>query len=260
MDQLFCETLRVLEAALENLEQRVPKPQRKAFKDGFVFRYVEQSAQQAIIQKLARVVSGLHAAQILLERGFVQEQAALQRMLDEFEEDITFLVYALTVDELTSLHREYLSAFYEEEFVNPDDPIGSTQKRPMVPRRKIRAYIACVEAHLGGGTELNPSCGIELSRTLSKTYSGFVHAASPQIMDMYQGCPPRFHVSGMLGMSLIEEHRADLWNYFYRGILSFIFAAKAFGGEALVASLFHYRDEFERRSGTNYGAWARGQT
>ncbi|MFI5398364.1 MAG: hypothetical protein ACHQ9S_22740 [Candidatus Binatia bacterium] len=259
MDQLFCETLRVLEAALETLEQRVPKPQRKAFKDGFVFRYVEQSAQQALIQKLARVVSGLHAAQILLERGFVQEQAALQRMLDEFEEDITFLVYALTVDELSGLHREYLSAFYEEEFGNPDDPIGSTQKRPMVLRRKIRAYIARVEARLGGA-ELNPSRGIELSRTLSKTYSGFVHAASPQIMDMYQGCPARFHVSGMLGTPRIEEHRADLWNYFYRGILSFIFAAKAFGGEALVASLIRYGDEFERRSGTNYGAWARGET
>ena len=259
MDQLFFETLRVLGAALEILEQRVPKPHRKPFKDSFVFRYEEKSVQQAIIQKLACVLSGLHAAKILLEQGFVQEQAALERMLDEFEEDIKFLVYALTVDKLTELHQDYLAAFYEEEFDNPVDPIGSTQNRPMVPRRKIRAYIARVEGRFEE-PELNPSRGIELSRTISKAYSGFVHAASPQIMDMYHGIPPRFHVSGMLGTPRIAEHREDLWNYFFRGILTFIFAAKAFGEEATVTSLFFYRDEFEKKSGTHYGAWARGET
>lgn len=255
MDQLFQDTLRVMKATFEVLEKRVPKPQRKPFKDRFVFRYIEQSAHQAMIQKLARVVSGLHAAQILLEHGFVQEQAALQRTLGEFQEDIIFLVYGLTIDKLTDLHQQYLAAFYEEEFDSPEDPIGSTQKRPIVSRKKIQAYIARLEEKA-----LDPSSGVALSRTLSKTYSGFIHGASPHIMDMYVGNPPRFHVSGMLGTFRLELHRVDLWNYFYRGILAFAFAAKAFGDEALFASIFCYRDEFERRSGTNYGASSRTET
>ncbi len=255
MDQLFQDTLREIEAAFEVLEKHVPKPQRKPFKDGFVFRYLEQSAHQALIQKLARVVSGLHSARILLEHGLVQEQAALQRMLDEFQEDIIFLVYGLTIDKLTELHRKYLAAFYDEEFDKPDNPIGSTQKRPIISRKKVRAYLARLE-----GKVLDPSRGVELSRSLNKTYSGFIHGASPHIMEMYVGDPPRFHVSGMLGTFKVEEHRADLWNYFYRGILAFAFAAKAFGDEALLASILRYRDEFERRSGTNYGASARSET
>lgn len=252
MEKLFQHTLSVLESAFRILEQQVPKPIPVPFRNSFVFRYKEQSIYQALIQKLARLVSGLHAAKCLLEKGFVQEQGVLQRMLDEFGEDIVFLVYGLTIDKITDLHKEYLSFFYEEEFDIPEDPIKSSQKRGMIPRKKIRAYIARME-----GSNLSPSDGIELSRTLSKAYSGFVHGASPQVMDMYEGNPHRFHISGMLGTPRIKEYRKDLWNYYYRGILSFIMVAKAFGNEELVKSLSQYQEEFESKSGTNYGKLAK---
>jgi hypothetical protein len=248
MDQLFQRTLSVLESAFQVLEEQVPKPIKKPFRDSFVFRYKEESIYQALILKLARVVSGLHAAKCLLDKGLLQEQGILQRMLDEFGEDILFLVYGLTNDKITDLHKEYLSCFYAEEFDVPESPIESSQKRGMVTRKKIRAYIARVE-----GSNLSPSDGVELSRTISKAYSGYVHGAAPHIMDMYCGYPPRFHISSMLGTPMIEVYRKDLWNYFYRGIFSFIVVAKAFGDSKLVESLDRFQDEFEKESRTNYG-------
>lgn len=247
MDALYLQTLRSMAATLEELAKRIAPPQRLPVLDSFVFRYTEKSIHQAMVQKLARIVSGLHAARILLEAGFLQEQGALQRMLDEFQEDVTFLAYAVFNNDLTDLHRRYLEAFYEEEFDKPEDPVGSTQKRPMVPRDKIRAYIARIE-----GSGLDPSRGVAVTQTISKAYSGFVHGASPQIMEMYGGDPPRFHVSGMRGTSRFSEHQHDLWNYFYRGICSFGFAAKAFGDDALFSSIQRYRDEFAKRSGREY--------
>jgi len=125
----------------------------------------------------------------------------------------------------------------------------------MIPRKKIRAYISKVE-----GKGLNPSRGIELSRTISKTYSGFVHGASTQIMDMYGGYPPRFHVSGMLGTPREKEYGDDLWNYFYRGILAFAFSALAFKNNALFSKIIRYRDYFERKSGKNYSTSTNSET
>jgi hypothetical protein len=215
--------------------------------DSFAYRYTEKTIHQAIVQKLARIVSGLYAARTLLEEGYLQEQAALQRMLDEFQEDVTFLSYAAIFDDITDLHGRYLEAFFEEEFDKPEDPVASTQKRPMVPRDKIRSYIARIE-----GSGLNPSRGIALGRTLSKTYSGYVHGASPQIMDMYGGDPPRFHVSGMRGTPRFLAHQDDLWNYFYRGICAFGFATKAFGDEGLFANIQRYRDQFAKASGKEH--------
>lgn len=231
MDQLYNQALTKMENTVHALAQRVPAPQRVPHKDSFVYRYVEKSIQQALVQKLARLVSTLHAARLLMEHGFVQEQAALQRMLDEMQEDITFLAFAVIFNDMTPLHQSYLDAFFEEEF-DADTALESTQKRPMVPRKKIRAYIARAE-----GAPMDPSRGVELSRTLSKTYSGYVHAASPHIMDMYGGSPPKFYMRGMRGTERHREHRADLWNYFYRSIIALAFAAKAFGDEGLFAQI-----------------------
>ena len=147
----------------------------------------------------------------------------------------------------TELHQRYLDAFYEEEFDKPEDPVASTQKRPMIPRKKIRAYLARVER-----ANLDPSKGIELSKTISNSYSGFIHGASPHIMDMYGGNPPKFHVTGMLGTSRIEEHTNDIWNYFFRGIIAFGFAAKAFGEDKLFNEIREYRDYFTKESGKDY--------
>jgi hypothetical protein len=246
MEQLYDQALINMENTVHALAQRVPPPQRVPYKDSFVYRYVEKSIRQALVQKLARLVSTLQAARLLVEHGFVQEQATLQRVLDEIDEDIKFLAFGIIFNDMTSLHQSYLDAFFEEEF-DADTALKSTQKRPMVPRKKIRAYISRVE-----GAPIDPGREVELSPTLYKAYSGYVHAASPQIMDTYGGNPPKFHMRGMRETKRHREHRANLWNYFYRSLIAFSLVAKAFGDEALFTGIRDLTREFERRSGKNY--------
>lgn len=240
--------------AFRRLESHVAPPQPVPWKDGFVFRYVEKTIQQALIQKLARVISGLHAVDVLLLSGLVQEQGVLNRTLDELNEDIAFLAAALTNDTVTDLHKQYLEAFYAEEFDNPDSPIDSTQKRNYPPRKKIRAYIMRV---LGEG--VNRSKTLDAGETLSKAYSGYVHAASPQIMDMCGGEPPRFHLMGMNGTPRIAEHVEEAWNYFYRGLVTLTLVAKALGDGDLVNHLYKRIDGFEKSSGTKFSGRAKAE-
>lgn len=235
-----------MERTVNLLASRVPLPVEVPQRDGFVYRHIERSLHQALVQKIARVVSTLHAARLLMKHGFFQEQAALQRMLDEMQEDITFLAFSVIFDDTTPLHQHYLDAFFLEEF-DADSAIASTQKRPMVPRSKVQGYIARMK-----GSALDPSSGIELARTVSKAYSGYVHAASPHIMDMYGGNPAKFHVRGMLGTPRHHEHQADLWNYFYRSIIAFAFVAKAFGDDSLFQTIHQFLRDFELLSGKNY--------
>jgi hypothetical protein len=212
--------------------------------DGYVYRYKEKSIYQAIIQKLTRLMTGLQAVSLLNQAGFLQEQAALQRTLDEFEEDIAFLCFAIIFDEMTDLHREYLAAFYEEEFDDPESSIRSTQKRPMISRKKVRAFVS-----KDRGAGYDQSSTMEIGRTISKAYSGYVHGASPQLMELYFGNPPRFHLSGGTDSPFYEDHLDDLLNYYYRSILAFAFAAKAFGEEDLFTRICDYSEEFAVASG-----------
>lgn len=212
------------------------------------YRFKERAIHQAIIQKLVRIVSGLRAAQKLVEYGFAQEQVSLQRMLDEFNENVLFLSLAVIHDEISELHGRYLSAFYEEEF-DADTAMLSTQKRPMIPRKKIRSYVdrKIGDDKLGGGPETE--------RTISKFYSGFLHGASDQIMDCYFGDPPSFHTNGILGTNRHMEYRNDLRNYMYRGLVSFAVALKAFGREAEFEEASRMVLEFGRIVDRDFGLY-----
>ena len=86
MRAVFLQSLEVIERAFRRLERQVHPPVEQPRKDGFVLRYQERTIEQALIQKLARQVSGLHAIDALLLKGLAQEQvppgAARRRCLE----------------------------------------------------------------------------------------------------------------------------------------------------------------------------------
>ncbi len=213
MRRLFHQSLTVMKNAFRRLEAQVPAPQPVPWGDSFVFRHVEKTIQQALVQKAARLISTLHAIDVLLLNGHLQEQATLQRILDEIGEDIFFLAAAITNDQITDRHRQYLEEFYTEEFPDPGNLTARHQRPNMVPRKKIRAYVNRVLS-----TDPNPSRLSDIGESVSSVYSGFVHASSPQIMDMCGGDPPLFHIEGMLGTPRMAEHIRDAWNYYLPGL------------------------------------------
>jgi hypothetical protein len=101
-ENFLAPTLQALQDAFRQLETKVSPPIRKPWLDGFVFRYAEQTIQQAIVQKLARMISGLSAIQVLMERGLFQEQGMIQRGSDEIQEDICFLSLGVIKNDITT--------------------------------------------------------------------------------------------------------------------------------------------------------------
>jgi hypothetical protein len=233
MRKVFLDVLAVLEPAFRRLEAQVPPPVKVAHNDGFKLRYAEKSPQQALLQKFARQISGLHALDILLLHGLAQEQGVIQRTLDEIEEDILFITLGLATGNWTNNHANYLEYFWMEE-----DGAGTT-KRGMVPRDKIRAYVNRAQG------QPDPSSADSIGRTLFQAYSGYVHANSVAIVDMCQGDPPRYCLSGIRGYAMHNDHLVDAWNYFYRGLISSAVIPKAFGDEALGAEQLGIVKSFE---------------
>jgi len=68
-------------------------------------------------------------------------------------------------------------------------------------------------------------------------------------MELYYGDPTSFHLEGGIDSPSYTDHTNDLLNYFYRAILSFAFAAKAFGEIELLEKILAYSREFVITSG-----------
>lgn len=241
MPYLQAEAVETMTRAFRRLESAIPPPQKVTHRDSFVYRYTNKGIHEALLQKLTRSISGLNAVAILLEEGYVQEVGILFRTLDEIQEDIFFLASAETNGARTERHAQYLDAFYSEAvFSRPADSL-EIPKPNLVSRKKIRAHTMNA---LGQG--VNVSKALAAGESIGTAYSGYIHAASENIMEMYGGDPPHFHVQGMRGTSRVATFLNDAENYVYRGLMATIITAKAFGDASLVESLYGFLVMYER--------------
>jgi hypothetical protein len=252
MASLFRQAVTIMEASFRRLEDQVPKPVVVQFQDGEALRYAERTIHQAIVQKLARYVSGLNAVDLLFHAGQLQEQAVIQRSLDEIGEDLQFLALGISRGE-TGLHRKFLKVFWQEEFEDGVAPLDNTKGRYQIRRSDIRGFME----RLVGAAADSPEA--KAGAVLSQTYSGYVHAASPHIMEMCGGPELRFFVSGLANTSRMASSAGDAWNYAFRGLLVTTAVARAFGDEVLSDRLSAVLSKFEEASGTSYQADVRGR-
>ena len=243
MITVFKETVPILESALTALGAQFEEPSFFDDNDYPRFRHREQSNRLAAYLKAVRIVSALNASLVLLEHGFVEELGVIFRTIDEFLEDMIFLLSPQVEGRPSQAQTQYLDDFYQEEFSDPNNPLTSEQKRNRLPRRKVYASLGVFTRDI-----VNPSDGAELHRTLSQAMSGYVHGAYPHIMELYGGNPPHFHLNGMLGTPAHESWITQARHYYYRGIQALMLLSQVFQNETLVDELLHLRYSFEKET------------
>jgi hypothetical protein len=168
-----------------------------------------------------KTISTLNACLVLMRSGHTQEVGALCRMIDDYCSEIFFLLVPGCGNSLDEHQEKFLNNFYQEEFLDHDDPLYSHQKRDMVPISKIHAAFA---KYATDG--LNPSDLQTISTVIHKTFSGYVHGAYPQIMEMYGGNPPHFHTFGMLNTPRVLDLIGHIVGYVDKLMLLTIFISK----------------------------------
>ena len=240
MPYLQAEAVEAMSRAFRQMEAAIVSPQPVPHRESFVFRYASKGIHEALIQKLARSISGLNAVAVLLNTGYVQEAGVIFRTLDEIQEDIFFLASAETNGARTDRHTQYLEAFYSEATFSRPEGSLDIPKPNLVPRKKIRAHTMNV---LGQGVDVSKA--LAAGESVGTAYSGYVHAASENIMDMYGGNPPHFYIQGMHGTPRVASFARDAENYVYRGLMATIVVAKAFGDASLVGILYEFLAQYE---------------
>ena len=235
MIEIFQKCSDDLEEIFSLLEEKVEKPQPVKYAESFVYRYEKNTVEVALIQKLTRLITSLRAAIILLQNGYYQEVAVLQRVIDDIDEEITFLVYGKIMGNWGEIHEKYLEGFFAETFLDPSDPLTALDvKKPIVSRKTIRKFIdQSVDEMRKQGAVIDKNV-TESSHIVSKVFNGFTHAGSPQILDMYAGYPPHYHLKGMLGTPREKENIESLWNQFFRGSLAFELVCSYFTDKELL--------------------------
>ncbi len=153
------------------------------------FRYLKPCVEHFCLLKAARAVSALNAALELARCGYTQEIAVLLRTLIEFTTHIEFVLSAR--DDTGGLESEaenYVQAYFAD-FGRND---AADFKRAQVRQNTVHDRL--------GKTLDHKYQNIKAERLLSNvylTFSNYVHAKYPEVMDLYGGIPAHFHLRGM---------------------------------------------------------------
>ncbi len=244
IDKYLENSLSKLEGLYHEMDSKIEAPVLVDVGGYARFRYQNVSESLACFLKGVKTVSSLNAALVLLRAGYTQEIGALCRMIDDYCNEIFFLLIPKDGDSFSKDQIQFLTDFFQEEFDKPSDPLGSTQKRVNVPVRKIHATFGKIAK-----SELNPSDAQELLRTTHQAFSGYVHGAYPHIMEMYGGNPTHFHMAGMLGTPRVDEWRVQLIGYVYRAIMVSVFVARKLGLNDIEEKVRELLEKYEEETG-----------
>lgn len=246
---IYLNALQALQLAFRKIESEFPPPAEASIGASTNFRFTEQRIEEAIFLKFARLLSLLSALDLLIQEGFIQEQGILQRAIDETNENILFLGVAVTNDERTLLHDDFLAEFWKEDYSDPSQPVASRIPRGQPRRSKIRAFLNRLFGHP------NPSNADAVARTISEMYSGFVHGAAPHILELFDETSSKFSLNGISHSIRHIDYVFDAQNAFYRSLQSGLVVSKALGFANVLADVTAALDEFRAKIGIQNLEW-----
>jgi hypothetical protein len=155
-----------------------------------------------MIGKSVRAVSGIKAALVLAELGYVTECGALLRMVSDFCTEVDALGKSLDAGgELPAAVRAFTDQYFTPKARTPEQ---------FAAQDRIR-YVSREELMKAAGTSLASNATIEAEqlrinrRFLNLPYYAYVHGAAETTMELWDAYTGAFMVSGHSNASIREE-------------------------------------------------------
>ena len=224
-----------LEKVIGVFEEELEKPE---LMDG-AFMYKSPTVKQVCLLKAVRIISGLNALLLLLKAGYVTEMGVLMRTIGDCINDIYFLLEHFP-DKTPEVER-YISNFFNEGIEEPE--IVESMNKP-VYRTKVKRIHASRARLLS--EHINFAVCRDMVYKIYSAYSGYVHSAYPNIMELYGGEPPyNFHLQGMEGTSRIRNWETIFIAFIRSATLVFGYMAEKYDKPDLVEEIRGILDWFE---------------
>lgn len=160
------------------------------------FRYGKPTAKHFCMLKAVRAISGLNAAITLAEKGFNQEICVLIRTIVDCTAQIEFVLAGLNGDFLDEKQQKVVDNFFEDFRRNDVNDYKVSAIRQEDVHSEISRYLDR-EGITGTEGRFQRVSAKNLMSNVYRSFSNYIHARYPEIMDMFGGTPGRLHMNGM---------------------------------------------------------------
>ena len=170
----------------------------------FRWEFREKSAYVLTIAKAVRMVSGIRAAMLLVDNGFVTESACLLRIVSDLALEIVAVAEGELRGEPTEAQRAFVAAFFARKYASGEVSLQQEKKRYVSREELMKTHVRLAKTAGVDGEQLR-----NMMRTLVGVYDGYVHGAYSTAMELYHGGRHEFMLRGHEGLEQrVVYHRA----------------------------------------------------
>lgn len=224
----------LLEEAVVLFNKRIHQPNW----DGRHFRYKDPNPYTFLVLKMARMVTGFYSALLLTQKGLFEDAGAVHRVIIECSHDIDFVMEGLTQDPFPEDKQKLVDNFFQNDNLTPEQMLSTMRKQPTIPRKKIYPTVGRFLS------PENPDRPQRIVKVIEELFSGYVHAAYPHVMEMYEGKGKEFQMRGI--EALIPEWIKQLALRIHPALNQFSLFAKPLSLAKLADDLVAARKELEQ--------------
>jgi hypothetical protein len=167
-------------------------------------RFGKPDVRHFCLLKAVRVVSALNAAIALARGGYTQEIGVLMRTLIECTTHIEFVLDSH--DDAGALEpavEKYVQDYFSDFARNSSADFKRAQVQQRTVNKRLGDTLDNIARLSGDEGERVPA--EQRYSNIYLTYSNYVHAKYPEVMDLYGGNPGHFHLHGMLATPKDDE-------------------------------------------------------
>jgi len=88
---------------------------------GFVWEFPEQSESALVIGKAVRMISGIRAAMLLADAGYISECGTILRTVSDFSNEILCICLGSKSGERTTAHTRFVEQYFVQLARDPDE-------------------------------------------------------------------------------------------------------------------------------------------
>lgn len=161
------------------------------------YRYANPTILHFCVLKAVRAISGFNACIVLGKEGYIQEICVIIRSVIDAKTQIEFILSGYQDGTLKEIQQKHLDRYFSDFKRNSAADLGTGGTRQKDIHDEVSSHMEETFMSLGCEGYLGREKTSALMSNVYKAYSGYVHAAYPEVMDMWGGTPGQFHMDGM---------------------------------------------------------------
>jgi hypothetical protein len=207
---------------------------------GFRFDFGEKTERALIVGKAVRMVSGIRAALILADLGYVTECGTILRTVSDFTTEVISVCEGLLRQDPTKAQKDFVEQYFGDTAQTPEEYDDSEENVRWVARDKL------IAAHVRWAAETNsdPDRVRKVLRFLSHIYDKFVHGSRLSSMELYNGNTHRFMLKGHEWYPSRRGYKVSVASKLHEVLTALFLAAHTLGISALADEVSHVAVEF----------------